>query len=239
LEIAIRLATGPSDPAIAAFGELQERAYADPDLLIPPEVLPGLLSVQTRDRRNLMLVAEAGGSVVGGTVFHYFPGLNTGFSSFLAVAPELRGQGLARRLHEARFAVLDEAAAATGAAAPGVHGVFIDVVAPERLPPEELARERAFGLDPADRRRIFHRLSFRRVDVAYYQPPDGYGGEAVTTMDLLYCPRQEADWVLTDLVVGTMHAYWTPWLGRQAADTHSAELRRRCGGERVALRPAY
>jgi GNAT superfamily N-acetyltransferase len=231
MAILIRPVTSAEDPAIVAFGALQERAYADPDLLIPPEVLPDMLARQTRERRNLMLVAEQDGTVVGGTVFHYFRGTNTGFSSFLAVAPELRGQGLARRIHEARFAALDEAAVPQ---AP-VHGLFIDVVAPERLSQEELARERAFGLDPMDRRRIFQRLGFRKVDVAYYQPPDGYGGEMVTTMDLLYCPREPADWVTTDLVVGTMHAYWTPWLGRKAAGTHGAELRRRCGGERVAL----
>lgn len=232
--IRIRPITDPGDPAIAAFGRLQERTFADPELLIPPQALPRLLLRQTAERRNFLLVAEAGGTVVGGTVFHYFPGPNSGFSSFMAVAPELRGQGLARRLHGARLALLD---AEAGERAP-VCGLFIDVVAPERLTPAEMERERAVGADPVARRRIFHRLGFRRVDVAYYQPPDGPGAAPVTTLDLLYCPRTEADAVATDLVVATLHAYWAPWLGRPAADRHAAELRRRCGGDQVPLRPA-
>lgn len=232
--IAIRTITDPADPAIAAFGELQERTFPEPDMLIPPEYLPAMLARSTPARRNLMLVAEADGAVLGGAVFHYFAGPNTGFSSFLAVAPEVRGRGMARQIHQARFAALDEAA---GERAP-VHGLFIDVVAPGRLTPEEVARERAVGADPVDRRRIFQRLGFRKVDVAYFQPAEGSGGEPITTMDLLYCPRTAADWVATDLVVETMHAYWAPWLGRAAADRNAAELRRRCGGERVALLPA-
>lgn len=234
LPVRIRAITSPDDPAIQAFGRLQERVYADPDMLIPPEIFPVMLTRQGTERRNLMLVAEAGGEVVGGALFHYISRVNTGFSSFLAVAPEARGLGLARQLHQARFAALDEAA---GARAP-VHGVFIDVVAPERLIAEEVERERAVGMDPAERRQIFHRLGFRKVDVAYEQPAEGSGGEAVTNMDLLYCPRQEADTVATDLVVGTMQAYWTPWLGRAAANSNAAKLRRRCGGEVVRLRPA-
>lgn len=231
--LTIRALTDPADPAIAGFGRLQGQTYPEPDMLIPPRALPGLITHQTPERRNLMLVAEAAGTVVGGTVFHYFTGPNTGFSSFMAVAPGARGLGLARRLHAARLAALD---AAAGAQAP-VHGLFIDVVAPERLTAAELAREKAVGADPVARRRVFHRLGFRRVDVAYYQPPDARGGAPITSMDLLYCPRVPADRVATALVAGTMHAYWAPWLGR-AADLHAAELRRRCGGDHVALRPA-
>lgn len=232
--IAIRRVTDPRDPAIRSFGALQERVYADPDLLIPPEVLPHLLLPRKGRRQNFMLLAEAGDQVVGGTIFHYLGDAHSGFSSFLAVAPEARGHGLARRLHTERFALLDQAA---GAAGP-VPGIFIDVVAPERLSPEALAAERAVGLDPADRRRIFHRMGFRKVDVAYYQPEEGSGGEPVTTMDLLFCPRAEAEWVSSDLVANTMRAYWTDWLGRVTAEKHAAELRRRCGGERVRLLPA-
>lgn len=228
----IRPIRDPADPAILKFGQLQERTYGDPEMLIPAAFLPRLLTTQSRERRNLMLVAEEGEAVVGGVVFHYFPGPNTGFSSYLAVAHEARGEGLARRLHEARFALLD---AEAGDQAP-VAGLFIDVVAPERLTPEELAQERAVGSDPVVRRAIFHRLGFRRVDVAYEQPAEGSGGEAVTNMDLLYCPHTPADQVPTELVVETMRAYWAPWLGKKAADRNAGELRRRCGGVVVALK---
>jgi GNAT superfamily N-acetyltransferase len=236
--VRIRQITAPDDPGIAAFGAIQERSYGDPEMLIPPEVFPRLLARQSGERRNLMLVAEDdAGQVIGGTLFHYLGAANCGFSSFLAVAPEVRGQGVARRLHAARFALLDDAA---GERAP-VPGLFIDVVAPERLTPAEVERERAVGIDPVDRRRIFQRMGFRKVDVAYFQPGEGsYGGEPVTTMDLLFCPRDPAaDWVERDLVVETMRAYWKDWLGKAAADRDAAELARRCGGERVGLLPAY
>lgn len=224
----IRRITDPADPALAAFGRLQERTFPEPELLIPPSVFPRMIATRTADRRNLLIVAEAAGELVGGALFHYFPGPNTGFSSFLAVSPEARGQGVARKLHAARFDALEREAGRQ------VEGVFIDVVAPERLSQEDWERERAVGADPVARRRIFHALGFRKVDVAYYQPDE----EPITTMDLLYCPRRPADAVPTDLVVRTMHAYWRPWLGPAVADREAGALRRRCGGEQVALLPA-
>lgn len=232
--IRIRSVRDPADAAIQKFGKLQERTYGDPEMLIPPAVLPRILATQTPERQNLMLVAEQGDEVVGGALFHYLAVPNTGFSSYLAVAHESRGHGLARQMHEVRFALLDEAA---GERAP-VAGVFIDVVAPERLTPEELAQERAVASDPFVRRRIFQRLGFRRVDVAYEQPAEGSGGVPVTNMDLLYCPRTPAETVPTALVVETMRAYWLAWIGRRAADRNAAELERRCGGAEVALRAA-
>lgn len=249
--IRIRRVRDPADPAIRKFGALQERTYGDPEMLIPPAVLPRILATQTPERRNLMLVAEHAEEVVGGALFHYFAGPNTGFSSYLAVAHEWRGHGLARQMHEARFALLDEAAvrSATSCGAKlamssevadrkPVAGVFIDVVAPERLAPAQLAQERAVGSDPVVRRRVFQRLGFRRVDVAYEQPAEGSGGVAVTNMDLLYCPRTPAETVPTALVVETMRAYWLDWIGRRAADRNAAELERRCGGTVVALKAA-
>lgn len=232
----IRQVLEPADPAIRQFGRLQERTYGDPEMLIPAEVLPRLLATQGSERRNLMLVATEGEVVVGGALFHYLAGPNTGFSSYLAVAQEWRGRGLARQIHEARFALLDEVAEAHVGAP--VAGLFIDVVAPERLTPEELLQERAVGSDPVVRRQVFQRLGFRRVDVAYEQPAEGSGGVAVTNMDLLYCPRRPSEWVATELVVETMRAYWRSWIGPAAADRNAAELERRCGGARVPLRPA-
>lgn len=232
--VRIRQVLDPDDPALPAFGRIQERAYAEPDLLIPPQYFPVMLARQSGERRNLILVAEAEGQVVGGVIFHCFPRVGTGFSSFMAVSPEMRGMGVGRQLHAARFAALDAAAGPRGP----VHGLFIDVVAPERLSPEELTQEEAVGSDPVARRRIFHRLGFRKVAVDYFQPAEASGGQPVTSMDLLWCPREEAEWVETDLVVGTMHAYWTPWIGPAAADRNAAELRRLCGGDRVRLLPA-
>ena len=141
----------------------------------------------------------------------------------MGVARAARGQGLARQLHEARFAILDRAA--HGA----VSGVFIDVVNPMRLSPEELEREQTVGSNPFDRRRIFARLGFRQVDLRYEQPVGGPNGGPVTNLDLLYCPRTPAETVPTALVLATMRAYWTPWL-RGTPSAHVSELERRAEG---------
>lgn len=220
----IRSVTDPDDPVIAAFGELQNRAYFAPDMLIPARYIALMLGQGEGTRRNFLLVAEDGGALLGGTVFHLLAGPNVGFSSFMAVAQGARGRGVARALHEERFAALDEAAGGP------VPGVFIDVVNPARLTPEERAAEAEVGSDPQARRRIFARLGFRQVDIQYQQPVGGPDGGPVTNMDLLFCPHEPQGSVPTSLVVDTMRAYWTPWMGEKRAERYARELEARAGG---------
>ncbi len=224
MDVVIREIQDPSDPAIAGFGRLQRAVYSDPDALIPSDVIPIMLEQQTHDRRNLLLVAEADGQVVGGTFFHALFGPNVGFSSFLGVARSVRGEGVARRLHDARLSALDRVAGRP------VRGLFIDVVDPARMTPQNLEREVRVGSDPRVRRLVFDRFGFRKVDIRYEQPVGGPGGGPITVLDLLFCPREPIDAVPTSLVVATMSAYWTPWLGRTAARRHARELERRAGG---------
>jgi len=219
----VREVEDPDDPALAAFGRLQRKVYFEPDSLIPGQYFGVLLRNRTATRTNFIVVAERAGEVLGGTVFHYLGTAGTGFSSFMGVAQAARGQGIARRLHERRFAVLDRAAGLP------VPGVFIDVVNPTRLTGHELERERAVGSDPVVRRRIFEHLGFRQVAIRYEQPVGGPDGGPVTNLDLLYCPRQPAQTVPTRLVLATMRAYWGGWMG-DAAERHVAELERRAGG---------
>lgn len=222
-DVTVRRVTSASDAAIEAFGELQNRVYFEPDALIPARYIGFMLQGRGGERENFLIVAERAGRVVGGTLFHFLGAADTGFSSFMAVAPEARGAGVARALHDARFAALREASAT-------IRGVFIDVVAPERLGDEERAAEARVGMDPRARRAIFARLGFRRVDVRYEQPVGGEDGGPVTNMDLLFCPAEPAEEVDVELVVATMRAYWSPWLGAPAAERHADELRRRAEG---------
>ncbi len=106
----------------------------------------------------------------------------------------------------------------------------IDVVDPARMTPQNLEREVRVGSDPRVRRLVFDRFGFRKVDIRYEQPVGGPGGGPITVLDLLFCPREPIDAVPTSLVVATMSAYWTPWLGRTAARRHARELERRAGG---------
>ncbi|WP_027480918.1 GNAT family N-acetyltransferase, partial [Deinococcus pimensis] len=193
-------------------------------MLIPASYIGRMLtSWSDASRRNFLVVAERAGEVVGGTLFHYLAAANAGFSSFMATAPEVRGQGVARLLHEERLRVLDDAAGGR------VEGVFIDVVAPDRLTEEEREAERRVGSDPLRRRQVFARLGFRRVDVPYEQPTGGPDGGPVTNMDLLFCPREPAETVPLALVLDTMRAYWIGWLGEKRTERALAALADRAG----------
>lgn len=217
--------TDPWDPAIAGFGRVQAAVYFDPGALIPARYIPQMLREQEGPRHNLLLVAEDdAGKVVGGALFHYLAATNVGFSSFMGVARAARGQGIARQLHAQRLRVLDEVAGRP------VDGVFIDVVSPARLTPEEREVERRVGSDPLTRRQTFERLGFRQVDVEYQQPLGGPDGGPVTNLDLLFCPRTPRDTIPTELVVGTMQAYWSGWMGEQRARRFADQLKQRARG---------
>jgi len=225
--VVIREVRDPDDPAIAGFGRMQRAAYYAPETLIPAQYIPTMLERDTGTRRNFLVVAEIAGRVVGGTLFHWLAEAGSGFSSFMGVDRDVRGRGIARQMHEERFRVLDHAA---GGRAPGV---FIDVVNPTRESADELQRERSVGSDPWVRRRIFARLGFCHVDVRYEQPVGGPHGGPLTTLDLLFCPHDPADSVPTSLVVATMQAYWSPWLGRTEARRHARELESRAHGQKL------
>ncbi len=225
----IRQVEDPDDPALMAFGRLQHDVYFEPDALIPGEWFGRLLQMRSSQRSNFVLVAERDAEVLGGTVFHYLGEAGSGFSSFMGVAREARGQGIARALHTARWSTL------TRASNNQVSGLFIDVVNPTRMSTRELAREEAVGSDPTARRRIFAKLGFKQVDIRYEQPVGGPNGGPVTKLDLLFYSAELAETVSTRLVAETMRAYWQPWLGDERAAFHANELQQRAGGEQVRL----
>jgi GNAT superfamily N-acetyltransferase len=224
----IRRITNPIDPAVTAFVNMQNSVYFDPDALIPAGAIRMMLSVPMSGRRNFLIVAEEDGKLLGGVIFHYLKKPNVGFSSFMGTSLEARGKGVGRKLHEARFAALDEAAGGK------VEGVFLDSVAPERLSQEELEAERRVGSDPVSRRDIFQHLGFRKVAIRYEQPVGGPDGGPVTNMDLLFCPRESGvKSIPTDFVVETMQGYWLPWLGPIAAKHHAKMLKTWAKGEKM------
>lgn len=226
--ISLRQVTDPHDSAIAHFGRMQTAVYFAPETLIPASYIPSLIRAdgQTGPRRNYLLVAEHNGDVVGGALFHWLAEPGTGFSSFMGVDQAFRGHGLARRLHEQRLAILDDAAGGPEHMA----GVFIDVVNPTRMSPAELKRESVAGSDPWTRRRVFARFGFRQVGIDYEQPVGGPNGGPVTTLDLLFCPRFTRETIPTDFVVATMRAYWGAWL-EDRAPFYAEQLRQRAHGQ--------
>jgi GNAT superfamily N-acetyltransferase len=226
--------SSPRDAAIRAFGQLQRETYFDAGSLIPGEFIPRMLGARGGKRENHLIVAERRGEVVGGTFFHLLRDANSAFSSFMGVRATARGLGLARAMHEARFRTLDEVDARP------VPGIFIDVAALDRLPPSEIEAERRFGFDPPKRIAVFGALGFRKVDVPYRQPVGGPDGGPLTTLDLLYCPRDpRATHVSAHLVAQTMRAYWVAWLGEETSQREAERLESFSREGQFALLPEY
>ena len=229
MPLELRRITDPTDPAIASFGRLQDATYFEPDMLIPASFIGQMLEWSDSSRSNHLIVLEDAGRVVAGTLFHYLAKPKIGFSSYLAVAPAQRGQGLARRLHDARAALLEEISNGV------CSGVLIDVVNPSRLTAHELELERGVGSDPVNRLRVFSSLGFKRVGIVYEQPVGGEGGGPVTNMDLLLRPREPVESVSTALIVAAMLEFWTPWLGRKTAQAAAKALEARAVGAELRL----
>ncbi|MCD0159002.1 GNAT family N-acetyltransferase, partial [Deinococcus sp. 6GRE01] len=122
----LRHVTDPDDPAIAAFGRVQEASYYAPDMLIPPEVFGQLIGRRSPGREDRLLVAQTpGGDVLGGTLYALLtlPGSlrGAGFNSFMAVTRAVRGLGVGRALHDETLRVVCES---------GLAGLFADSVHP-------------------------------------------------------------------------------------------------------------
>ena len=227
----IRRVTDPHDPAIAAFGRLQNEVYFEPEMLIPAGYISQLLRDNAGPRQNVLLLAEEDGTLLGGTLFHYLPEAGTGFSSFLGVAQAARGRGVARQLHDARWQTLMQVSGGE------CRALFIDVVNPERESAEQRQQEQQAGSDARQRRQSFHALGFRTVDLAYEQPVGGENGGPVTDMDLLAYLPEAPETIPAALVGATMRAYWTPWLGARMAE--QAAVRLEAGQQAVRLLPAW
>ncbi|WP_425147561.1 GNAT family N-acetyltransferase [Deinococcus sp.] len=231
----IRRVTRSTDPAIPAFGRLQDAVYFEPEMLIPARYIAQMLGAASEGRQDVLLVAEDERSeLIGGSVFHYLAEAEAGFGSFLGVALSARGRGVARALHDARWAALQELSDGR------CRALFIDVVNPQRESEEQRAHEAAAGSDALARRRSFQALGFRTVDLPYVQPVGGENGGPVTDMDLLaYSPALAARLPVA-LVGATMRAYWTPWLGRARAEQEARKLEAGAQGQaEVALLPAW
>ena len=225
--VTVRRVTDPHDPALAAFGRLQEEVYYAPDMLIPPAAFPRLLAGSRGEREDRILVAEQGGEVVGGTIYSLLSG--AAFNSFMGVARAAQGQGTGRALHAASLADVRAA---------GLLGMFADSVHVSRQSPNEREAEARSGSDPVTRRRQLHALGLRTVDVPYWQPVGGEDGGPLKDLDLLYCPMEASDSVPLGLVTGTLEAYWRGWLGPQRAAAEARALAERAGNaERVRLLP--
>jgi GNAT superfamily N-acetyltransferase len=225
-DVRLREIVAAEDPALGELSVLLARTFADPNVVLSADRLRTFLRDNRADgpREFCVLVAEStapASRLRGGTVFSYVPAAGCGFSEYLVVDAARRGEGLGRRLVEARTARLDTAARAAGL--PAAHGTFIETDDPRRIPAELARLERQTAMDPVARVRLFAHLGFRLVDVPYVQPPLGPGQAAVDYLQLLFAPaapdRQELP---TEWLLATLEPIWTAW----APDTAAAQLAR-------------
>lgn len=208
--LTIRDIHDPKDPSVPAFIHLLHRVFADASLISPREKFEGWIARRNSGARRFhLLVAEADGQVVGGTMFSYMPAADTGLSELIAVDPARRGLGLARRLFDARLETLRADAAACGGI---LRGLLVEVANPDRLSPAAYQAEVNAGIDPRERRRIMAHLGFRQLDMVYLPPPFAPGQPQVDYLDLLFLPldaeldRRGA--VPPSLIIDTLRPMW-------------------------------
>jgi GNAT superfamily N-acetyltransferase len=231
----LRRLTEPSDPDLHAMAALMHAVFPDPNVVLGLDRLQEFVGERTGDRVFNALVAKEAGEVVGCVVFSYVPASNCGFSEYIAVAGTLRGGGLGRYLFEARRDLLNEHARAGGQRA--CNGLFIEADNPLRVPAGLMEQERETAIDARERLQIFAHLGFKRVDVAYVQPPLGPGKQAVTYLDLLFAPWVgDVQSIDPTWVIQTVEPIWRSW----SPDTYAAELstlQAHISRPTVALRP--
>jgi hypothetical protein len=235
--VTIRRLADPADPALAAFSDLLQVTFADPDTVLELERMQHFLAHSQPDRLFSIIVAEEqGGAVLGGALFSYVPATNCGFSEYLVARKAQHGQGLGRRLFDARRGLLDAQARQVGQTA--CRGLFIEVDNPGRTPPDLLAKERETAIDAATRLRIFAHFGFRRIDVAYIQPPLALGKEPVTYLDLLFAPWSEdvqaTRFVPAAWVLGTLGPVWASW-APERVEADLSRLREQVGHHPLRL----
>lgn len=225
----------PDDPRLAELARLLNATFPDPDSVLGLDRIQEFLQANQADgpRRFCVLVAQQNAAVVGGTIFSYVARSNCGFSEYIVVDAAVRGSGIGRKLFDARKALLDAEAGRHGVAT--CRGLFIEVDSPERTPVDLVEAERQTALDPRQRLRMFHRLGFRRVDLAYVQPPLAPDKHAVDYLDLLFAPWDaDPGWIPSEWIFDTLEPIWSAWSPATVA-AHLARLRSAAPGPRVAL----
>jgi GNAT superfamily N-acetyltransferase len=231
----------PDDPDLKALSTLMDATFADPNIVLGLDRMQEFLAANRPGaaRRFYILVATdpaTDGAVIGGSVFSHVARSNCGFSEYIVADRSARGRGLGRQLFDTRKAVLDTEARRLGHDA--CRGVFIEVDNPDRTPADIAAAERETALDAWERLRLFDHLGFRRVRLAYTQPPLAPEKQPIDYLDLLFAPWDAAaaanGRIPTPWIVDTLEAIWSAWTPDTAA-AHLEDLRQRLPTPEVPL----
>lgn len=234
-EIQITDVVDPQDSDLQAFSHLMRSTFADPNLVLSTAQLNRMMDERHgADRRLHLLLARAGSTVLGGSLFSYVPATNCGFSEYIVLSPAARGRGLARRIFAHRLAILRAEAQDCGR--PGPAGLFVEVANPGRVSAQLKDAERRLGVDTAVRWQIMHHFGFRRVEVPYSPPPGP--GDLVLYLDLLFLPLDPAVAAAGRLsaqqILDTLAPIWRSWAPATYAG-YLAELGRVMGDGPLTL----
>lgn len=226
----IRRLRGPDDGLLNAVAHLLEDTFSDPNTTLGVDRMREFLASPQHSpgREFFILTANDARHLLGVTIFSYVPASNCGFSEYLVVRRDARGQRVGRHLFDARLDRLHAAARQVGH--PHARGLFIEVENPSRTPPDVLEAERSTAMDPDERLRLFAHLGFRRVDLRYVQPPLAAGKQPVDYLDLLFRPHTPCATIPRAWIVETLEPIWRAW-----APTGSFEVAP--SNQEVALEP--
>jgi hypothetical protein len=186
------------DPLFPKMHRLMQEVFP------PEEVLAfELWKEPLEDPGIRVFVAVHEGEVVGATEYRYYEDLNVAMTDFTIIGKP--GLGIGRFLFKKRQEDLISLAAKNGKQ---LFGVFAEIYDPYRI------QDHAFGgikpMDPFVRREVLSHLGFKRLDVPYVHPSWKNDGEAVTDLDLCFCPMDDTvESLESGLVVTFLKRYYS------------------------------
>jgi GNAT superfamily N-acetyltransferase len=133
---------------------------------------------------HLLVIGEnlkegARSDVFGGATIEYYKQSNCGLLTYIAVSPEMRKLGCARKLIRAAIDVLKEDAKTSG---DPLRALFAEVNDPQKVLVEDDV------MPPEERMQVLSRLGAKWIDVDYTQPSLGKGKMRVYNLTLITLP---------------------------------------------------
>ena len=186
------------DPLFKKMHDLMKNVFP------PEEVLAyDLWKEPLEDPGIRVFVAVHEGEVVGATEYRYYEDLNVGMTDFTIIGQA--GLGIGRFLATNRAEDLKALASASGKE---MLGMFAEIYDPYRVDDYEFGGVKP--MDPFVRREVLSHLGYKRINFPYVHPSWHNDGEAVSGLDLCFCPTDDTLAELsTALIVTFLRGYYT------------------------------
>lgn len=172
--------------------------------IFPPEEVLAfeLWEAPLQDETIHVYVALQGEHVVGATEYRYYPHHRVAMTDFTIIGEANLGVG--RFLYREREKDLARLEAASGTAS---IGMFAEIYDPTRAAVHEFAN--VTPMNPYVRREVLSHIGYKRIDFTYVHPSWDHEGQAVTELDLCFCPKDELmDKIPAALIVAFLSEYY-------------------------------